>query len=128
MTICRQNCYAGYNRRQKNSSKFLGGIDMDEQDFHILLRAKRQIKRETALRSFLFAGLLVAAGLRLFGIDVSFLYPVLFVLLFVSLVMNSDVIANVGLVTKKDLVKLIERQIHNDPDILARYVSTRGKP
>jgi len=100
---------------------------MDEQDFHILLRAKRQIRRETALRSFLFAGLLVAAGLRLFGIDVSFLYPVLFVLLFVSLVMNSDVIANVGLITKKDLVKLIERQIHNDPDILARYVSARGK-
>lgn len=100
---------------------------MDEQDFHILLRAKRQIKREAALRSFLFAGLLVAASLRLFGIDVSFLYPMLFILLFVSLVMNSDVIANVGLVTKKDLVKLIERQIHNDPDILARYVNKRDK-
>ncbi len=100
---------------------------MGEQDFHILLRAKRQIRRETALRSFLLAGLFVAAGLRVLGIDVAFLYPLLFILLFVSLVMNSDVIANVGLVSKNDLVKLIERQIHSDPDSLARYVSLRGK-
>jgi hypothetical protein len=100
---------------------------MEEQDFHILLRAKRQIKRETAVRSFLLAGLFVAAGLRVLGIDVAFLYPLLFILLFVSLVMNSDVIANVGMVSKTDLVKLIERQIHSDPESLARYVNLRGK-
>lgn len=100
---------------------------MDEQDFQILLRAKRQIKRETALRSFLIAGLFVAAGLRVVGIDTAFLYPLLFILLFVSLVMNSDVIANVGLVSKHDLVKLIERQIHKNPEVLAHYVKLRGK-
>lgn len=100
---------------------------MEERDLLLVLRAKRQIKREAALRSFLVAGLFVAAGLRVFGVDVAFLYPLLFILLFVSLVMNSDVIANVGLVTKKDLVGLIERQIHNDPDALTRYVSRRSK-
>ena len=100
---------------------------MNEGDLQLLMRAKRQIRRESALRSFLLAGLVVAAGLRVLGIDVAFLYPLLFIILFVSLVMNSDVIANVGLVTKKDLVKLIERQIHNDPQALARYSSQRGK-
>ena len=100
---------------------------MEQRDLLLVLRAKRQIKREMALRSFLVTGLFVAAGLRVLGVDVAFLYPLLFILLFVSLVMNSDVIANVGLVTKKDLVNLIERQIHGDPDTLARYVSERGK-
>ena len=100
---------------------------MDERDFHLLLRAKRQIRRESSLRSFLLAGLLVAAALRVFGVDVTFLYPLLFVILFVSLILNSDLIANFGLVTKLDLVNLIERQIHNDPDVLTRYSSLRNR-
>jgi len=101
---------------------------MDERDFHILLRAKRQIRRETTMRSFLLAGLLVAAALRLLNVDVTFLYPLLFVILFVSLILNSDLIANFGLVSKQDLVKMIERHIHNDPDVLTRYASLKNRP
>lgn len=100
---------------------------MDERDFHLLMRAKRQIRRESALRSFLLAGLLVAAMLRVLGISLPYLYPLLFVVLFVSLILNSDLIANFGLVTKGDLVKLIERHIHKDPETLARYASSRSK-
>jgi hypothetical protein len=100
---------------------------MDERDFHLLMRAKRQIKRESSLRSFLLAGLIVTAGLRLMGLEMSFLYPLLFVILFVSLILNSDLIANFGLVTKSDLVKLIERHIHSDPEALARYASSKNK-
>lgn len=100
---------------------------MDERDFHLLMRAKRQIKRESSLRSFLLAGLIVTACLRVLGFELSFLYPLLFVILFVSLVLNSDLIANFGLVTKSDLVNLIERQIHSDPDALARYASNKSK-
>ena len=100
---------------------------MDERDFQLLLRAKRQIRRESWLRSFLWAGLLVAAALRVLGVDVAFLFPLLFVILFVSLILNSDLIANIGLVTKHDLVKMIERHIHNDPDVLTRYASLRNR-
>jgi hypothetical protein len=100
---------------------------MDERDFHLLMRAKRQIRRESSLRSFLLAGLIVTACLRLMGLELSFLYPLLFVILFVSLILNSDLIANFGLVTKSDLVKLIERHIHSDPEALARYASSKNK-
>jgi len=46
---------------------------MNENDFNLLLRAKRQIHRESAIRSFLLAGVCVTAGLKLFGIDLPFI-------------------------------------------------------
>ena len=100
---------------------------MNERDFNLLLRAKRQIDRESAIRSFLIAGVCVAAGLRLLDIDLPFIYPLLFIILFVSLVLNSDVIANFGLVTKRDLVNVIERHIHSDPEILTRYAALKNR-
>lgn len=95
-----------------------------------MLRAKRQIQREAALRSFLVAGVAgvaVAAALRFADIDLPFMYPLLFTVLFVSLVLNSDVIANMGLVTRKDLIAVIERHIHNDPGSLARYSQLKNR-
>lgn len=100
---------------------------MDERDFRLLQRAKRQIRRESAIRSFLLAGLIVAALLRILGFELTLLYPLLFVLLFVSLVLNSDLIANVGMVSKKDLVALIERHIHNDAETLSRYAESNNR-
>lgn len=100
---------------------------MDERDFYLLQRAKRQIKRESSMRSFLLAGLILTAALRMMSVEVAFLYPLLFIILFVSLILNSDLIANFGLVTKNDLVNLIERHIHNDPDTLSRYASSKSK-
>lgn len=100
---------------------------MNERDFQLVLRAKRQIDREAAMRSFFFVGICFVAGLRLLGLEVSFLYPLLFVVLFVSLVLNSDFIANFGLVSKRDLVKLIEQHIHNDPDTLTRYSELKSR-
>ena len=97
---------------------------MNEDDFQLVLRAKRQIQREAALRSFLVA---VAAALRFADIDLPFMYPLLFTVLFVSLVLNSDVIANMGLVTRKDLIAVIERHIHNDPGSLARYSQLKNR-
>jgi len=101
---------------------------MNENDFNLVLRAKRQIHRESAIRSFLLAGVCVTAGLQLFGINLPFIYPLLFLILFISLVLNSDVIANFGLVTKRDLVKVIEQHIHNDPEVLARYAELKNRP
>ena len=100
---------------------------MNESDFNLVLRAKRQIHREAAIRSFLIAGVCVAAGLRLLGIELPFIYPLLFIILFISLVLNSDVIANFGLVTKRDLVNVIERHIHNDPEVLTRYSELKNR-
>lgn len=101
---------------------------MNERDFRLLMRAKRQIKRESAIRSFLIAGIFVAAALRLVGLDMNFFYPLLFVILFVALILNSDLIANFGMVSKKDLVGVIERHIHNDAETLTRYVNAKSKP
>ena len=100
---------------------------MNDRDYQLLLRAKRQIKRESSMRSFFFVGICFAASLRLLGFEISFLYPLLFVVLFVSLVLNSDFIANFGLVSKKDLVSLIERHIHNNPEELTRYSAEKSK-
>jgi len=100
---------------------------MNEDDFQLVLRAKRQIQREAALRSFLVAGVAVAAALRFADIDLPFMYPLLFTVLFVSLVLNSDVIANMGLMTRKDLIAVIERHIHNDPGSLARYSQLKNR-
>ncbi|MGB1746066.1 MAG: hypothetical protein ACPHGW_00900 [Pseudohongiellaceae bacterium] len=101
-----------------------------EDDFQLVLRAKRQIQREAALRSFLVAGVAgvaVAAALRFADIDLPFMHPLLFTVLFVSLVLNSDVIANMGLVTRKDLIAVIERHIHNDPGSLAQYSQLKNR-
>jgi len=51
----------------------------------------------------------------------------LFVILFVSLVINSEVIASFGMVSKKDLVNVIEKHIHNDPETLTRYAGLDNK-
>ncbi len=100
---------------------------MNERDFQLVLRAKRQIDREAAMRSFFFVGICFVAVLRFLGFDVGFLYPLLFIVLFVSLVLNSDFIANFGLVSKRDLVKLIEHHIHNDPETLTRYSEVKSR-
>ena len=100
---------------------------MNERDLHLILRAKRQIRRESSIRSFLIVGICFAAVLRLLNIELPFLYPLLFVILFVSLAVNSDFIANFGLVSKHDLVKLIERNINSDPETLSRYANLKGR-
>ena len=100
---------------------------MNDRDYQLILRAKRQIDRESSMRSFLIVGICFVAFLRLLGLEVSFLYPVLFIILFVSLILNSDFIANLGMVSKRDLVKLIEQHIHNDPDELTKYSTLKNK-
>ena len=100
---------------------------MNERDFQLVMRAKRQIQRETALRSFLIFGLFFCAVLRMVGIELPFVYLLLFVMLFVSLVLSSDFIANFGMVSKKDLVGVIEKHIHSNPEVLTRYSNTRSK-
>lgn len=100
---------------------------MNDQEFRLVLRAQRQITREAAMRSFLIAGVLFCAGLRLLGIELQFLYLLLFIVAFISLVLTSDMFASIGLVLKKDLVKVIETHIHANPEMLARYSSLRNK-
>jgi hypothetical protein len=102
---------------------------MNERDFHLVLRAKRQIHREITLRSMLIFGLLFSAMLRFLGVDIPFLYLMLFVFLLISLIFSSDLIANFGLVSKGDLITVIERQLHSDPEMLTRYldIKNRGK-
>lgn len=100
---------------------------MNDRDIKLLLRAKRQISRETAVRSFLIFGLVFSAALRFLGVELPSLYILLFVFLFVSLILSSDFVANFGLVSKQDLVNVIEKHIHNDPEVLQRYSSARNK-
>jgi len=100
---------------------------MDERDFQLIMRAKRQIHRERALRSFLVFGLFFSASLRMMGVELPFMYLLLFVLLLISLILSSDLIANFGMVSKHDLISLIENHIHNDPDVLARYSNARSR-
>jgi hypothetical protein len=96
---------------------------MNERDLHPVMRAKHQIHRETALRSLLVFGLLFSAALRLWGVELPFLY----LMLSVSLIFNSDLIANFGLVSKDDLSKVIEKQLHSDPEMLTRNLNTRNQ-
>ncbi len=100
---------------------------MNEQDFRLVMRAHRQIARESAMRSFLFAGVLFCAVLRFLGIDLQILYVLLFIIMFVSLILTSDMFASIGLVSKKDLLKVIENHIHTNPEVLAHYSSMRNK-
>ena len=100
---------------------------MNDQDFRLIIRAKRQIARESALKSFLVFGVFFCAALRMLDLELPFLYRVVFVMLFISLVLTSDLFANIGLVSKKDLVKVIENHIHSDPEVLTRYCSARSK-
>ena len=46
--------------------------------------------------------------LRFLGVELTFSYFMLFVFLLISLVFSSDLIANFGLVSKGDLIKVIE--------------------
>jgi hypothetical protein len=100
---------------------------MTDSDLQLLLRAKNQIKREATWRSFLVVGIVFAALLRLFGLDLPYLNLVLFVLFFLSLLLSSDLLINIGTVTKRDLVNLIESTIHNDPIILTKYADLKDK-
>lgn len=100
---------------------------MNERDFHLVMRAKRQIHREATLRSMLIFGLLFTAALRFLGVELPFLYLMLFVFLLISLIFSSDLIANFGLVSKDDLIKVIEKQLHSDPEMLTRYLDTRSR-
>lgn len=100
---------------------------MNEGDFQLILRAKRQIRRELSLRSFLLFAVVFCAALRFLGLELPLLYIALFVLLLVSLILSSDLIANIGTVSKSDLINLIEKHIHNDPEILTRYSSSQGR-
>ena len=100
---------------------------MNERDFQLVRRAKRQIEREAAIRSFLWVGLIFCAVLRMLGFELQIMYLFLFVILFVSLVINSEVIASFGMVSKKDLVNVIEKHIHNDPETLTRYAGLDNK-
>ncbi|GJM12816.1 MAG: hypothetical protein DHS20C12_12190 [Pseudohongiella sp.] len=101
-------------------------IEMSERDFQMVMRAKRQIQREAAMRSMLIFGLLFSAALRLLGLELPFLYLMMFVFLLVALILSSDLIANFGLVSKGDLIQLIEKQLHNDPEMLTRYLSSKA--
>lgn len=100
---------------------------MNERDFQLIVRAKRQIHREAALRSFLIFGLLFSAALRFLGVELPFLYMMLFIFLVISLIFSSDLIANFGLVSKDDLIKVIEKHIHNDPEMLTRYSNSMNR-
>ena len=100
---------------------------MNEKDFQLIMRAKKQIQRETYIRSFLLFAAVFCAALRFLGTELPFLYLGLFVLLFVSLVLSSDLIADIGAVSKMDLINIIEKQFHNDPVMLARYSSARNR-
>ena len=75
----------------------------------------------------LIFGLLFAAALRFLGIEIPFLYLMLFVFLIISLIFSSDLIANFGLVSKGDLITVIEKQLHSDPEMLTRYSNTRSR-
>lgn len=100
---------------------------MNERDFQIVMRAKRQIQRETALRSMLIFGLLFSAALRFLGVELPFLYLMMFVFLLIALIFSSDLIANFGLVSKGDLIEVIEKQLHSDPEMLTRYLNSKIK-
>ena len=71
--------------------------------------------------------LLFSAALRFLDAEFSFLYLMLFVFLLVSLIFSSDLIANFGLVSKDNLIKVIEKQLHSDPEILTRYLNRRSR-
>jgi hypothetical protein len=47
--------------------------------------------------------------------------------LLISLVVTSDLLVNIGTVLKKDLISLIESQLHSDADALGRYAQTKGR-
>jgi hypothetical protein len=98
---------------------------MHDSDFQLIIRAKRQIHRDRALRSFLLVGLVFAAALRLFGIELPFFYLMLFVVLLISLIFSSDLISNIGQVSKSDLIDVLEKHLHSDPDMLTRYLNSR---
>ena len=100
---------------------------MNDRDFNLFMHANRQIQREASWRSFLLFGLAFAAVLRLFGIELPALSLLLFVMFLISLLLTSDLGINIGTLSKKDLVSLIEGQLRNDPDALTRYAQTKQR-
>ncbi len=75
----------------------------------------------------LIFGLLFSAALRFLGVELPFLYLMMFIFLLISLILSSDLIANIGQVSKADLIEVIEKQLHSDPEMLTRYLNTRTK-
>ncbi|HJO11263.1 MAG: hypothetical protein QGG67_08305 [Gammaproteobacteria bacterium] len=100
---------------------------MNDRDFQLIMKAKRQIQRESAIRSVLIFSLLFVACLRFLGIETPFLYLTFFMLLFISLVLSSDLIANLGTVSKAELVGVIEKHIHSEPEMLTRYCNAKAR-
>ncbi len=100
---------------------------MEERDFQLLAKAKKQVSREASLKSFLVFGVCFTAFIRMLGVELPMLYLTLFVLLLMLLIFSSDLLAMFGRVSKNDLIGIIERQINNDPETLTRYIDTRSK-
>ena len=68
-----------------------------------------------------------SAAPRFLGVELPLFYLMLFVFLLVSLIFSSDLIANFGLISKDDLIKVIGKQPHSDPEILTRYLNPRSR-
>ncbi len=100
---------------------------MTKSDFQLLMRAKNQIRRESTWRSFLIVGVVFAALLKLIGLDLPYLYFLLFVMFFISLLLTSDLLINIGTVSKRDLVSVIENSIYKDPAMLAKFAELKDK-
>jgi hypothetical protein len=65
-----------------------------------------------------------SAVLRFLKVELPFFCLTLFVFLLVSLIFSSELIANFDLVSKGDLIKIIEKKPHSDPEMLTRYLNT----
>ncbi len=100
---------------------------MNERDFELILRAKKQVESERNMRSFLIVGLVFCASLRLVGFELPYLYLLMFMILFASLIFFSELIANFGRVSKTDLIELIEQHIHQNPESLTLYAEIKNK-
>ena len=98
---------------------------MNEHDFQLIRRAKKQTQRETSIRSFLMFAIIMSAALRFMGVQSPVFYFSLFAVLLISLLLTSSLITDLGGVSKNDLIDLAERQIHNDPEMLTRYSISR---
>jgi hypothetical protein len=85
---------------------------MNDNDFQLVVRAKKQIQREIYIRSFLLFSAVSCAALKFLGMELPFLYLGLFVILLVSLALSSDLIANIGALSHKDLINIIEKHGH----------------
>ena len=68
-----------------------------------------------------------SAVLRFLGVELPFVYLMLFVFLLISLIFSSDLIANFGSPSKGVLIKVIEKQLHSDPKMLTHSLDTKNR-